>query len=93
MEQKKTMRETKEETLRKKKEAREEIIAILNRNNVKFESFNDGIHLVVRVGNPQILVDFWPSGGLWLARETGHSGRGVFKLLDFVIQHREKKHD
>lgn len=43
---------------------------------VPFTSHNNGAHLVV-----DGRFDFWPSTGLWIARNRRSQGRGVFVLL------------
>ena len=47
------------------------------------EEFNHGAHLVVRHGGH--VVDFWPSTGLWIDRDTPRDRRrGVFPLVDHL---------
>lgn len=48
--------------------------------NIPFESKNDGIHLIVRLPNDN-LIDFWPSTGLWMERGTNKKMRGVRNLI------------
>ena len=45
-----------------------------------FESHNNGIHLVVSTRKG--IVDFWPSTGKWIARDSGKTGRRVKGILD-----------
>jgi hypothetical protein len=52
---------------------------ILARVGVKFESKNQGAHLVVESSRGKI--DFWPGTGKWILREGGVTGRGVNNLL------------
>lgn len=55
--------------------------ALLKDTAVKFESKNEGTHLIVESTKGK--VDFWPSTGLWITRK-GKRGRGVFALLEFM---------
>ncbi len=52
---------------------------VLERRGVPFVSKNDGAHLII---NNQI--DFWPGTGLWIVRQSGKKGRGVFNLLAYL---------
>lgn len=51
---------------------------ILVDHGIKFESKNNGAHLIVTGLNG--LIDFWPSTGKYIVRKGG-DGRGVFNLL------------
>jgi len=53
--------------------------ALLVSQGVKFESKNEGLHLIVtgKAG----LIDFWPSTGKFKPRGTAGFKRGVFQLL------------
>lgn len=60
---------------------------ILVQRGIPFESKNGGSHLVVDAGSH--MIDFWPSGGRWIARNLGKTnGRGVFKMLKHVAKAR-----
>ncbi len=48
---------------------------LLIEKGIKFESKNNGIHLIVED------FDFYPSTGLFKNRKTGKKGRGVFSLI------------
>ena len=48
---------------------------ILKKFEIKFESKNDGAHIIVEN------FDFWPSTGLFINRKTKKRGRGIFNLL------------
>jgi hypothetical protein len=50
--------------------------AILEREGIPFTSHNNGVHLIVLNK-----WNFYPSTGLFIDRETGEQGRGVFNLL------------
>ena len=50
--------------------------------NVPFKSHNAGIHLVVTYQNK--VVDFYPSTGLWIDRETALKRRSVKSLLNYL---------
>lgn len=52
---------------------------ILVDHGIKFESKNNGAHLIVTGLNG--LIDFWPSTGKYIVRKGG-DGRGVFNLLN-----------
>lgn len=57
--------------------------ALLSARGIPFESFNEGLHLVV-----DHRIDFWPSTGKWIFRPPiKKQGRGVFKLLDALKLH------
>ena len=56
--------------------------ALLQERGVRFESNNGGIHLIVRGGG--LVVDYWPSTGLFIVRGSGRKGRGGFNLLEKV---------
>ncbi len=62
---------------------RESSADALRRAGVKFETKNDGAHLIVT--GPGGLVDFWPGTGLWKPRGTISHRRGVSGLIKFVI--------
>tara|TARA_R110000824_G_C15230756_1_gene678521 strand:- start:9817 stop:10074 length:258 start_codon:yes stop_codon:yes gene_type:complete len=51
---------------------------ILVEKGVNFVSKNNGIHLIV-----ENRFDFYPSTGLFMNRENGKRGRGVFNLIKF----------
>lgn len=57
-------------------------IQILIDNKVHFISRNNGVHLIVY--HNQIHVDFWPSTGLWIVKDSQHRGRGVRNLLKYI---------
>lgn len=46
---------------------------------IAFESKNWGNHLIVETQNGK--VDFWPSTGKFIVRDTGKHGRGIRQLL------------
>lgn len=46
---------------------------------IPFESKNGGIHLIVTVGT--VVIDFWPSTGLWMERGINKKQRGVRYLI------------
>lgn len=51
----------------------------LTERGIRFASHNKGAHLVV--GQWPEAVDYWPGTGLWIVRQTGKKGRGIFSLL------------
>lgn len=68
-----------EANVAKKRANLEASTMILNELNIKFESKNYGIHLVV-TGKSEI-IDFWPSTGKFISRKGNLKGRGVRNLL------------
>ena len=54
---------------------------ILQDKNIPFDSKNNGIHLVLKPDGKTPLVDFWPSTGKYIFRNTRKKGRGIFNLL------------
>jgi hypothetical protein len=65
----------------KKRKNLEDSTAELQARGIPFTSHNGGVHLVVAGA-----WDFWPSTGLWIARQPGpngkkREGRGVRKLI------------
>ncbi len=48
----------------------------------KYESKNDGAHLIVDC--PTGRIDYWPGTGAWIQRHTLTRGRGVKNLLQFI---------
>ena len=57
---------------------------ILANAGIKFESKNNGWHIVI--SEPR--VDFWPTTGLWITSKV--KGRGVHALIKFIKAHKEK---
>ena len=57
----------------------EKSTAILIQKDVIFESKNNGAHLIVKSING--FIDFYPSTGLFIDRQTKKKSRGVFRLL------------
>ena len=57
-------------------------------NNIKFETKNNGVHLIVREGDA--VWDFWPSTGKFTRRGVGYYQRGVRKLISQVLRERRK---
>jgi hypothetical protein len=66
----------------KKRNNREYSTQLLIDNGVAFEEKNGGAHLIVESKSGKI--DFWPSTGLYMCRESGRKGRGVRNLLKVV---------
>ncbi len=61
---------------------------LLRKAGIAFESRNGGAHLIV--SDARVIVDFWPGTGLWISRGGTRRGRGVRKLIRFVIDSRKK---
>lgn len=53
---------------------------------VRFESKNDGAHLIVTAGAKRI--DFWPGTGLWIVRGESKRRYGVDALLSRIQRRR-----
>lgn len=66
----------------KKTHNRVQSTKILVKNDVVFESKNNGLHLIVRSNAGKI--DFYPSTGKYVRRIDKKRGRGVFNLLDML---------
>lgn len=67
----------------KRKQNTETSTDILLKNNIKFESKNNGVHLIV-----EDRFDFWPATGLFIERKTNRKCRGVFNLLKLLNQNK-----
>lgn len=80
--------EYKKERQVKKLNNKENSIRILISNNVYFESRNNEVHLIVK--HDGVIVDFWPSTGKFIFRNSSIKGRGVFNLLKKL---KVKKHE
>lgn len=65
---------------KKRRDNRVHSTELLKQQGIPFESKNGGVHLIV-----DGCVDFWPSTGLFIPRDTKYSkDRGVFRLMKFV---------
>lgn len=77
----------KQESQERRAGNRENSAKILEEKGFKFETKNDGAHLIVRRG--AMVADFWPGTGKFIVRpskapgapKTGKIGRGVFNLI------------
>ena len=65
----------------KRAENRERSQKVLLEKGIPFTIHNGGAHLVVLIKD--LRIDFWPGTGKWSNR-AGLTGRGVFKLLDYI---------
>lgn len=64
----------------KKQKNQQASTELLHKKGIKFESFNDGNHLVVSAAGNKI--DFWPSTGKYRPRNYKvEYGRGVLNLI------------
>ena len=61
---------------------RESSAEILREAGIEFTALNSGAHLFVRSRAGE--ADFWPGTGLWVMRDTGRRGRGVWRLIKIV---------
>ena len=57
-------------------------VALLASQGVPFKMMNGHTHLLLQAGEE--LIDFWPSTGLWISRETKTKQRGVFNLMKHI---------
>lgn len=73
-----------EDGRRRKASNRAYSTSLLMQRGVRFDSCNDGLHLVVRDAQGRRQVDFWPSTGLWIPVGTGRRQRGVNALLRYL---------
>lgn len=70
---------------REKKESnREWSTQHLKDEGIVFESKNNGIHLIVYVPDSELKIDFWPSTGKWIPRDTGDQYRGIRNLIKYI---------
>lgn len=51
-------------------------------NNIVFESKNCGLHLIV--SNEHLIIDYWPSTGLFKVRGHDYQGRGINTLAGII---------
>jgi hypothetical protein len=58
----------------------EQSVQALEDAGVSFVYLNGRTHLLV-VAADKTVIDFWPSTGLWMERNTGVRHRGVFRLI------------
>jgi hypothetical protein len=63
--------------------------SLLESNNIKFDSKNNGVHLIID-GCDEI-IDFYPSTGLWIIRSKQIKSRGVRKLINRIKNRSNKK--
>ena len=68
-----------EESRKNRERNKMQSTAILLRNKIDFTIHNNGVHLVVTHNGRT--VDFWPSTGKFIFRNTNYKGRGVFNLI------------
>lgn len=63
---------------------------LLIEQGIRFERKNGGAHLIVEAGDHH--VDFWPSGGRWIARDKPKTnGRGVRHLLRHIAKNTQER--
>lgn len=55
---------------------------LLKSRNVKFESKNNGAHLIVTHGTK--VVDFWPATGRFISRSSNKDARGIYNLFKYI---------
>ena len=71
------------ETKKKKKiNNQESSTKLLITHGIKFESHNNGNHLIVK--GERRLIDFWPSTGKFIVRGKNYHGRGVRNLISLL---------
>ena len=54
-------------------------------NGVKFQSKNDGYHLIIDHNGKKI--NFWPSTGRFISSDGRHDGRGVHNLM-YILENK-----
>lgn len=70
------------ERRKKKQRNREFSTNLLKEKGIPFESFKNGDHLHVKFNGYN--VDFWPSTGLFIDRDSDYKARGVNTLLKYL---------
>ena len=55
----------------------------LIQHGIIFKECNGGAHIVIDEYNTGI-IDYWPSTGLWIPRNTKLKKRGIFALLKYI---------
>ena len=51
---------------------------------INFRTNNGGAHLIINEPNTGP-IDFWPSTGLWIPRNTKKKSRGVQNLITYIL--------
>lgn len=72
-------RALREEGQQRRARNRERSPEVLTKAGIRFESKNDGAHLIVQ-GKAEV-IDFWPGTGKWIPRGSTQYHIGVFKLI------------
>lgn len=68
---------------RKKRQRNKEFSTnLLIEKGIPFESFKNGDHLCVKKNG--YTVDYWPSTGIFIDRDSGYKARGVNPLLKYL---------
>lgn len=75
-------RAKREQSKAKRASNREQSTQMLVDAKVRFESKNDGAHLIINGG--KTTIDFWPGTGKWLVRGDKRWNRGIAKLLGLI---------
>ena len=84
-----------EESRKKRAKNMKQSTEILVKNKINFTSYNNGVHLFVSHNGFE--VDFWPTTGKFIFRNSDSKGRGVFKLIkqlnrkEMLCLHRSKQ--
>lgn len=78
-----TGRTMREESQQRRANNRANGPVILAQNGVRYQSKNDGAHLIIMRGDV-VVADYWPGTGKWRGRRQRVSGRGVFKLIQWL---------
>ena len=66
----------------KRRNNKEASVKLLDELHIPYETHNNGVHLIIK--GPFETVDFWPSTGLWVIRESQARNRGVKNLIKFL---------
>ena len=79
-----TFKVLKERKQEKRADNMQQSTRFITRKGIYFTSHNNGTHLVIDEPNTGV-IDFWPSTGLWIPRNTGRKHRGVLKLATYIL--------
>ena len=70
----------KQQGVEKRLSNREHAASRLTELGISYQSKNFGIHLIV--SGKDGLIDFWPSTGKWVCRDTQQKGRGIRGVIN-----------
>jgi hypothetical protein len=76
------MSDISEQTKLKREHNKQASIAILKHKQISYVAKANNEHLAICHSN--LIIDFWPTTGLWKVRNSPKENRGVFKLLKYL---------